>query len=202
MRKAVTLIVWTLCACAALAAQTPAGGRNRDAEKMGRSVAAIMTRSVTPPGKGTASRLRTTFSDTELNAWLVADGKENVPVGIVSPRVTFTGPGKIAFKGVLDLDAVRKSRERGWLDPFAYLNGFMEFAMVGSLSGVGGQGTFDVDSATLGNVSVPKVLLQELISYYSKSPEFPGGITLGKPFALPASVRDIIIARGSATVVQ
>ena len=204
MRKDLTLSVIAVCVLVAtgLSAQAPSTADKRNAEKMGRSVAAIVQRSVAPATKGATTRLRTTFTDAELNAWLASDGKSNVPTGIVSPRVSFTGPGKILFKGVIDLDAVRKSRERGWLDPFAYLNGFMEFSMAGSLAGAGGQGTFDVDSATLGNVTVPKVLLQELISYYSKSPEFPDGITLTKPFALPAAVRDVVITRGAATVVQ
>jgi hypothetical protein len=74
--------------------------------------------------------------------------------------------------------------------------------MTGRLNGVGGQGTFDVDTASLGNVPIPKVFLQELISFYSKSPDYPDGILLAKPFPLPARVREVQIARGAATVVQ
>jgi hypothetical protein len=103
---------------------------------------------------------------------------------------------------MVDLDAVRKSRERGMLDPMNYLSGMMAIAMNGVLTGASGQGTFDVESASLGNVTVPRILLQELIAYFSKSSEFPDGITLARPFPLPAGVRDLAIQRGSATVVQ
>jgi len=196
------LVVLTVLALSGVvSAQTPAG--KRDSEKFEKSLNAILVRSITPAPKGKpAAPLRTTFTDQELNAWLAQDGKDHVPVGLVSPAVTFTGPGKLTVRGVVDLDAVRKSRERGWLDLFAYLNGMMPIVMTGAISGVGGQGTFDVESATLGNVTVPKILLQELISYYSKSPEFPDGITLAKPFPLPAGVRDLVVQRGTATVVQ
>ncbi len=185
-----------------VSAQSPSAGKN-DSEKMQRSLTTMLLRAATPPVKGKpAPPLRTTFTDRELNAWLTADGKDNVPVGLVGPRVTFTGPGKLSLVGVVDLDAVRKSRERGWLDPLAYFSGMMTISLQGSLNGSGGQGTFDVDSAVLGNLPIPKVLLQELITYYSKSPEFPDGIVLAKPFPLPAGVRDLALQRGSATVVQ
>ncbi len=195
------IVVLAMAHQSAVWAQAPSA--SRDSEKMDRALAAILVRAATPPAKGKpAPALRTTFTDTELNAWLAGGGKDQLPPGMVGPRVTFTGPSTLTFKGVVDLDAVRKSRERGWLDPFAYLNGFMQISIVASLSGKAGQGIFDVESASLNNVPVPKVLLQELITYYSKSPQFPDGVTLAKPFPLPAGVRDLTIQRGSATVVQ
>lgn len=185
-----------------VSAQAPSAGK-RDSERVQKNVTAMLVRAATPPARGKAvPPLRTTFSDREINAWLAEDGKANLPPGLIGPQVTFTGPGKVVVRGVVDLDAVRKSRERGWLDPFAYLNGLMTISLNGVLSGTGGQGTFDVESAMLGNVPVPKLLLQELITYYSRSPQFPDGIILTKPFPLPAGVRDLAIQRGSATVVQ
>lgn len=193
-----------VCALSALlVAQGPAPSA-KDAERMQQSLTAIVTRAATPPSKGgkRPPPLRTSFTDAQLNAWLATSGKDQLPVGLVGPKVAFIAPGRITVKGVVDLDAVRKAKERGWLDPLAYLNGFMEISMDGTLSGAGGQGTFDVVSATLGNVTVPRLFLQELIAFYSKSPDFPDGIILAKPFTLPAGVRDVIIQRGSATVVQ
>lgn len=201
-RIARLIVVAAVAHQGAVFAQAPSAAK-RDSEKMDRVLTAMLVRAATPVAKGKpAPALRTTFTDAELNAWLAGSGKENLPAGLVGPRVTFTGPGKLSVRGVVDLDAVRKARERGWLDPFAYLNGFMEISMTGSLTGTAGQGVFDVESAWLGNVPVPKVLLQELITYYSKSPQFPDGVTLAKPFPLPAGVHDLTIQRGSATVVQ
>ncbi len=185
-----------------LSAQAPSAAQ-RESEKMQQSLAAIVGRSTTPAPKGKPlAPLRTSFTDKQFNAWLGEGGKDQLPAGLVGPRVTFDNGGKIAIRAVVDLDAVRKSKERGWLDPLAYLNGFMEISMDATFYGSGGQGTFDVVSATLGNVPVPRVFLQELIAYYSKSTDFPNGILLGKPFPLPAAVRDVSVQRGLATVVQ
>lgn len=185
-----------------VSAQAPAAAK-RESEKMQQSLSAIVARSTAPAPKGKPlPPLRTAFTDAQFNAWLGDTGKDQLPAGLVGPRVTFDNGGKIAIRAVVDLDAVRKSKERGWLDPLAYLNGFMEISMDGTFYGSGGQGTFDVISATLGNVPVPRVFLQELIAYYSKSTDFPNGIVLGKPFPLPAAVREVSIQRGSATVVQ
>jgi hypothetical protein len=175
----------------------------RDADKMQRTLGTIMERANAPAVKGkTPPPLRTTFTDVQLNAWLLADGKDNVPQGLLQPVVTFLAAGKVSAKAVVDLDAVRKSKPRGMLDPMNLLSGLVPVTMTGTLSGADGMGTFDVESATLGTWPLPRSVLQELIAYYSKSPEYPDGITLGKPFPLPAAVKALLIARGTATVVQ
>lgn len=202
---------WTVASSLALAAvavsaQGPASKPAPPAAasaRMERALSAILGRAVAPlPKSGTLPALRTTFTDAELNAWLGQPGNENVPIGMKSPTVTFTGTGTLSLAALVDIDAVRKSRERGLLDPLSYLGGVVLVTMTGRLSGVSGQGTFDVDTASLGTVPIPKVLLQELISFYSKSPDYPDGILLAKPFPLPARVREVVIARGAATVVQ
>ena len=45
-------------------------------------------------------------------------------------------------------------------------------------------------------------MLQEIVSYYSKSEAAPKGVALDKPFVLPNGIREIQTARGQATVVQ
>jgi hypothetical protein len=57
-------------------------------------------------------------------------------------------------------------------------------------------------SATLGGVAIPNTLLQELVSYYSRSVENPEGFNLAEPFDLPARIREVHTRRGAATVVQ
>jgi hypothetical protein len=185
-------------------AQAPPGdARKRDNDRMQQSLNAIMTRANTPAVRGkTPPPLRTTFTDTQFNAWLLGDGKDNVPVGLLQPVVGFLAAGKISARAVVDLDAVRKSKQRGMMDPMNLLSGLVPVNLTGTLSGAGGMATFDVESASLGTWPLPRSVLQELIAYYSKSPEFPDGIALGKPFPLPAAVKSMLIARGTATVVQ
>jgi hypothetical protein len=51
-------------------------------------------------------------------------------------------------------------------------------------------------------VSIPKTLLQEIITYYSKTKEHPAGWDMDSPFALPANIRGVEVQRGAATIVQ
>ena len=51
-------------------------------------------------------------------------------------------------------------------------------------------------------VLVPKVVLQQVLSYYSRSPERPAGLSLDDTFVLPAGIREIRLDRGQAIVVQ
>lgn len=200
-RLSLALLVAVMFSGVCAVAQT--ADARRDSEKMRQALLAITTRGNAPVVKGkTPAPLRTTFTDGQLNAWLVADGKDNVPVGLLSPTVTFLADGRITAKAVADLDAVRKSKPRGMLDPMNLLSGLVPISLTGKLSGTGGMGTFDVESAALGTWPLPRSVLQELIAFYSKSPEYPDGITLGKPFPLPSAVKTLLIARGTATVVQ
>lgn len=206
-RLSLALILLVVIAGAAVAAQTKTAAQSADAkrdnDRMQRSVVAITTRANEPVVKGkTLPPLRTTFTDKEFNAWLLADGKDNVPAGLLSPTVTFLPASKLTARVVVDLDAVRKSKPRGMLDPMNLLSGLVPVTLTGTLTGQGGMGTFDVESASLGTWPLPRSVLQELIAYYSKSPDYPNGITLGKPFPLSAGVKQIMIARGTATVVQ
>ena len=203
MRDRLTLVLGISLIVLGVSVNAQTSAPKRDSEKMQESLGAILTRAASGAVKGKPKApLRTTFTDAQLNAWLLADGKENVPVGLLSPVVTFLAGNKVTAKAVVDLDAVRKSRTRSMLDPMNWMTGLIPVTLTGTLSGSGGMGTFDVESWALGSLTLPRSVLQELISYYSKSPDYPDGITLGKPFPLPAEVRELIIARGTATVVQ
>ena len=51
--------------------------------------------------------------------------------------------------------------------------------------------------------TIPKVLLQEIVGYYSRTPEKPAGINLDDPFALPARIREIQVGPArQAMIVQ
>jgi hypothetical protein len=152
--------------------------------------------------KGAAGRpQRTTLTEREVNAYLKFNPKE-LPKGLVDPQITIAGDRRLSGRALVDLDAVRSEKERGWLDPAAYLSGSLEVKATGLLQTSSGTGTFQLESATVGGVPIPKSLLQELVSHYSRSPELPAGIDLDKPFELPASIREVEIQRGAATIIQ
>ena len=129
-------------------------------------------------------------------------GPAFLPEGLVDPRVTIDEGGRVRATSNVDLNRIRQSKTRGWLDPLAYVSGSVEVTATGTLEANDGRGRFLLEQATLGGVTVPKTLLQELVSYYSRSPELPTGVNLEQPFELPARIRRVETRRGTATVVQ
>ena len=192
-----------LCAMAGLSAMQQALTR-REAQSMDQKLLAVVKNAETAKGSKTAAvrSWRTTFSEREVNAYLKFNAKEQLPKGVVDPQITIAGERRVMGRAIVDLDAVRTAKDRGWLDPAAYLSGSVEVRATGLLVTSSGTGTFQVESATVGGLPIPKSLLQELVSYYSRSPDLPGGFDLDKPFELPANIREVEIQRGAATVIQ
>jgi hypothetical protein len=165
--------------------------------KMSRIVALGNQKQARPSGPVT-----TPISDAEINAYLEYGAKAQVPAGIVEPRLNALGEGRVGGQATVDLDAVRKQKQRGWLDPMSYLTGSLPLTASGMLVTKDGVGRFQLESAQISGVSVPKSLLQELLGYYSRTPENPAGISMDDPFELPARIREIQVQQGQANIVQ
>ena len=88
------------------------------------------------------------------------------------------------------------------LDPFNFLTGSVPLTVNGILKTQNGIANFAVESASISSVPVPVWMLQEIVSYYSKSESAPNGVAIDKPFVLPNGIREIRTALGEATVVQ
>jgi len=146
---------------------------------------------------------RTTVTENEVNACLAYDAQEQLPAGVVEPSVTIVGNGRVSARAVVDLDAVRRQRSsRGALDPMSYATGRLPVTATGILTTSNGVGRVALESATIASIPIPKIFLQEIVSYYSRTPEKPGGIGLDDPFVLPARIREIQVQTGHAIVVQ
>jgi hypothetical protein len=170
-----------------------------DAELLKQKVATISAHGERPNKQGR----RTTVTEGEVNSYLVYDAKPQLPAGVVEPAVTILGTGRLSGRAVVDLDAVRHARaSQSWFDPTNYLTGRLPVSATGRLKTSNGVGHFELESASVGGVPIPKMLLQEIISYYTRSPEKPSGIALDDPFALPARIREIQVERGQAIIVQ
>jgi hypothetical protein len=155
----------------------------------------------TPRGRARATQ-NTVISDAEINSYLRFHAQDQIPVGVVDPVINAHGNGIVSGRAIVDLDAVRKQKQRGWLDPMGYLTGRMPLTARGRLTTKDGMGRFELESAELSGVSIPKTVLQELLTYYSRTPEDPDGINMDDPFELPAQIREIRVAPGGATIVQ
>lgn len=171
----------------------------RDAELLRQKVATISAHGERPSKQGR----RTTVTEGEVNSYLVYDAKPQLPAGVIEPAVTILGTGRLSGRAVVDLDAVRHARaSQSWFDPTNYLTGRLPVSATGRLKTSNGVGHFELESASVGGVPVPKMLLQEIVSYYTRTPEKPSGIGLDDPFALPARIREIQVERGQAIIVQ
>jgi hypothetical protein len=195
--------VLTLALVLALAASGAASQRHskQDADAFDAKLTRIVEQGKAVP-RGKAAPRTTQVSEREVNAYFQHHLKDEMPVGIVDPVVSALGEGRLSGRAIVDLDAVRKQKQRGWTDPMGYLSGRLPVTATGTLTTRNGVGRFNLESADISGVSVPKSLLQELVSYYSKTPENPAGFNMDDEFELPSGIREIRVGKAQATVVQ
>jgi len=204
-RPVLSRLAPALVAVAALPALTLSaqpGFSRADGERFERKLAEIARRAeVRPNAKGTGGETRVT--ENEVNAYFAYQGRPQLPAGIVDPRVSILGDGRLAGRALVDLNAVREQRSSGgWLDPTSYLAGQLPVSATGSLRTRDGVAWLEIDTVQVAGVTVPNRLLQDLVSYYSRTSDLPQGVNLADPFSLPAGIREIIVRRGEAVIVQ
>ena len=141
-------------------------------------------------------------TDDELNSYLRFHARDQIPAGIVEPTLNALGDGRVGGKVIVDLDAVRKQKPRGWLDPMGYLTGQLPVTATGTLATKEGVGRFTLESAEVSGITVPKSLIQELLTHYSRTPENPVGINMDDPFELPSRIKEIRVGKAQSTIVQ
>lgn len=150
---------------------------------------------------------RTQLTEDEVNSWFLyrKDRWQQVlPTGVAQPQVTIVGEGQVAAQAMVNLDAVAKRRraQGGLFDPLSLVGGTVPVSVRGVLHTRAGQARFEVQSADISGIPVPVTVLQELVSYYSRTPERPEGLRLDESFMLPSGIRQVEIGRGQAVVVQ
>lgn len=190
------------CAVVVLATATFAADartQKREADLLRQKVDVINKHAERPTTQGR----RTTVTESEVNAYLAIDARPQLPTGVVDPSVTIVGTGRLSGRAIVDLDAVRTAKNpTSLLDPVNYLSGKVPVTATGVLTTKNGVGRFVLESAAIGRVPVPKLILQEIVSYYSRTAQKPAGIGLDDPFELPAKIREIQVLRGQAIIVQ
>jgi hypothetical protein len=173
-----------------------------EADSMQTKIDRVAATAEAPPRAANEPPLKTTFSEREINAYLVLDGPDFLPSGITKPRVRLDDDGRVEARAVVDLDRVRRSRERGAFDPLAYITGTVEVVASGRIEGSDGEGLIRYESATVAGVGVPKTVAQELLRFYTSTPGRPSGFAFDEPFALPAGLRAVDVERAAAIVTQ
>jgi hypothetical protein len=171
----------------------------RDADQLKQKIAAINRR-----GTDLARRpTRTTVTERELNAYLAFEAARKFPTGVVDPNVSILGTDRVTGSAVVDLDRVRQQRNpTSLMDPVRYLRGRVMVKVTGLVRARDGIGRFEFEEADIAGVPVPKFLLQQVVSYYSRSSARPSGIGLDDEIVLPSRIREIRVERGQAIVLQ
>lgn len=193
------LLTGALVGAAIAAPRGDATLSRRDADSLVRKLVQITENSSVPRAKAVRS---TTITEPELNSYLRYHAASEIPTGVTEPYVTIVGDGRLEGRATVDLDAVRQQKKRGWMDPLGYISGRLPVQATGTLQTKDGVGRFTLDTASIGGVSVPKVVLQEVVSYYTRRPDNPSGVSLDDAFELPASIREIKVGAGQAVVLQ
>lgn len=195
-RRLATLML-SLLALASLQAATVS---RQSAETFAQKVALIRQQAEVSERVGAR---RTSFTQDELNSWFAYQATPLLPNGVTQPQVTIVGQGRVSGQAVVDLDAIAKRRASGGtFDPWSLVGGRVPVTVAGILHTRDGQGRFEPQSAEISGLPVPTSVLQELLSFYSRSPERPQGLRIDETFSLPANIRQIEVGPGQAVVVQ
>src|SRR5262245_5528511 len=197
MRFAGRLVVAALAATVIAQAQEPT---RAEADSMQTKIDRVAAAADAAPRGANEPPLRTTFTEREINAYLTLEGPEFLPTGIAMPRVQLDDANRVHARAIVDLDAVRRSRERSVFDPLAYVTGAVEVVASGTVEGSAGEGLIRYESATVAGVGVPQTVAQELLRFYTRTDQRPRGFAFDEPFALPAGLRAVSVERGAVTV--
>ena len=143
------------------------------------------------------------IAEREANSYLVFNLKEKIPKGLAEPEITMIGDGALAARVLVDMDEVKRRRQsRSMIDPLNYLSGQVPLNARGLLRTRQGRGQFYLRSADIGGVPLPKPLLQELVGFFSRTPQNPNGFDIEAPFDLPSKIREISVGAGESVVIQ
>ena len=176
----------------------------QSAEEFAQKIALIQRQADSPASPARAGARRTRLTEDELNSWFMYRAQPVLPAGVSQPQVTILGEGRLAGQAIIDLDAVakRRSSSGGAFDPLSLIGGKVPVSVSGILHTRDGMARFEVQRAEMSGVPVPVTVLQEVLTYYSRSDERPQGVRLADVFSLPANIRQIEVGEGQAVVVQ
>lgn len=154
-------------------------------------------------GEKSAKPRPTSFTQAETNSYLKYKAGDLLPVGLTQPEITLLGNNRIAGKAIVDLDVVRqKQSSGGWLDPTSYLTGKLLVTARGRVVTWDGKGKVEVETAEVSGISIPLSFLNQMVNFFTRTADNPGGSTLNDTFELPTNIRRIDVQPARFTVYQ
>lgn len=137
----------------------------------------------------------TVIEEGEVNAYLEHNLREEIPPGVSPPTLRILGDNRLSATATLDLDAMNASRPPSeGFDPLRVLRGSLLAKVSGRLVTENGSGHFELESAELGGIPLPRALVAQLVARYD--------VDIESPFDLPSSIREIRVEPGQVTVLQ
>lgn len=152
---------------------------------------------------GVKKPLATTFTQAETNSYLKYNAGELLPTGLTEPELTMHGNNRVSGKAVVDLDVVRRKQSSGgWFDPTSYLTGKLLVTAAGRVITADGKGRFELESAEISGLPLPKSFLNQLVNFFTRTADNPKGSSMDDVFELPAKIQRIDSKPGSFTTYQ
>jgi hypothetical protein len=146
---------------------------------------------------------RTPVSESEINSWFAYRAGPVLPEGLTQPSLTIVGNGMVTGNATVDLDAVARSRASGrTFDLWNLVGGRVPVTIGGIVRTRNGRASFELQDAAIRGIPVPRRVVEELVAYYSRTPQHPNGQRLEDEYELPAGIQTIEMTPGAAVVVQ
>ena len=139
----------------------------------------------------------TAFTQDETNSYLKFGAGDLLPVGLTQPEIIMMAQGKVTGNAIVDLDVVRqKSGSGSWFDPTSYLTGKLPVTASGRIVTGDGKGKFELDSAEISGVPIPKSFLAQMVNFFTRTADNPRGSSIDDTFVLPAEIKRIDVEPG------
>jgi hypothetical protein len=193
-------VLWTVVVLGMTVSSMAADQLSKEyGDRLERKIAAINENALNDPLRSK----RTLMSDVEINSYLNFNIKEKIPSGLTNPEIQIMGNRQLAGRVWVDMDEFKRQRGSGGImDPLSYVSGKVPLTARGLFQSQQGKGRFQLISAEILGVPLPKPIVQELVRFFSRTPQSPNGLEMDAPFNLPAQIREIEINPGEAVVVQ
>ena len=191
-----SLLLTAVLVTAALAAEPVS---RRDAARL----QAKLDRLTKSPGERERWPPTTPISEAELNSYLRLELGDRMPAGVTDPWVSLLERDRLSGSATVDLARMSESRKstqhaRPVQLPQRVRSRRRQRRAADAKRRRNVRPRVGVDLRS----AVPLWMLQEIVTYYSKSPSAPNGVSIDKPFMLPLGIREIQLAKGQAIVVQ
>ena len=144
------------------------------------------------------------YLETEAQFFLNYNLKgENSLAGLTNAKVlcSATAASPAGFLSISTNSSASAARAVSWIRSITF-PGRVPLTARGVLRTKDGKGQFQLTAAEIHRVPIPKPLVQELVTFFSRTRENPRGIDIDEPFSLPAKIREIVVNQGEAVVVQ